>query len=124
MFDSVSAISKRTDPSMLLVGGVISSIAASICCIGPMLLLAIGISGSWMSRLMVLESHFLALASMSLALIGTAGWKLVNPRPCDAGDVEGGLKPPESKSLLPFILALCLALILLTSEYWIVSLAA
>jgi hypothetical protein len=84
-----------------------------------MLLLAIGISGSWMSRLMVL-----ALASMSLALIGAAGWMLVNPRPCEAGDVEGGLKPPESKSLLPFILALCLALILLTSEYWIVLLAA
>ena len=76
---------------------------------------------------MAFESYFLALASMSLALIGTAGWKLVNPRPCDAGDagdVEGGLKPPESKSLLPFILALCLALILLTSEYWIVLLAA
>ena len=38
-----------------LFGGVLASVTASICCIGPFALLATGISGAWMSRVMVVE---------------------------------------------------------------------
>lgn len=124
MNDSVPAARNRIGPAPLLVGGVLSSAAASICCIGPLLLLATGISGAWMSRLMVLEPYFPILATVSLAFIGTAGWKLLQPRSCDASGAQGDLTLPESKPLVLFTLALSLAVILLTSEYWIVLLAA
>lgn len=38
-----------------LVAGVMSAIAASVCCVGPLLLLALGIGGAWIGNLTALE---------------------------------------------------------------------
>lgn len=72
---------------------------------------------------MVLEPYYPILATVSLAFIGAAGWKLLQPRPCDARSDQAALALPETKPLVLFTLALSLAVILLTSEYWIIFLA-
>jgi len=38
-----------------LIGGVIAAIAASLCCIGPLVLVMLGIGGAWVSKLSVME---------------------------------------------------------------------
>ena len=38
-----------------LFGGVIAAIATSLCCIGPLVLVMLGVSGAWVANLAVLE---------------------------------------------------------------------
>ncbi len=123
MSDSSHASHRSIGSAPLLVGGVLTSVAASVCCIGPLLLLATGISGAWMSRLMVLEPYYPILAIVSLAFIGAAGWKLLQPGACAIENGQAALALPATKSLVVFAMASSLAVILLTSEYWIVLLA-
>ena len=124
MSESSNSRQPRVRANHLLFGGVLTSAAASVCCLGPFFLLATGISGAWMSRLMVLESYFPILAAISLAFITAAGWQLTRPRACtsEAGQQEA-LSLPATGPLLAFTLALVATLALLSSEYWIVWVA-
>ena len=38
-----------------LIGGVVAAITASLCCIGPLVLVMLGIGGSWIANLSALE---------------------------------------------------------------------
>ncbi len=52
-----------------LIGGVIAAIAASLCCVGPLVLVMLGIGGAWVSNLAVLEPfrpYFLGAAIIAL----------------------------------------------------------
>ncbi|GAB4532566.1 MAG: mercuric ion transporter MerT [Parvularculaceae bacterium] len=52
-------------------GGVIGAIVASSCCIAPLALVTLGVSGAWIGSLTALEPHkpiFIAVASIFLGL--------------------------------------------------------
>ena len=54
-----------------LAGGALASIGASACCVGPLLLLSLGIGGAWIGKLTALEPYrpvFIVLALMFLWL--------------------------------------------------------
>lgn len=54
-----------------LFAGGIAALLASACCLGPLLLLALGFSGAWIGNLAALEPYrpvFLAVAVAALAL--------------------------------------------------------
>ncbi|ANC83700.1 MULTISPECIES: mercuric ion transporter MerT [Pseudomonas] len=40
-----------------LVAGVLAAILASTCCLGPLVLIAVGFSGAWIGNLTVLEPY-------------------------------------------------------------------
>ena len=40
-----------------LIGGAIAAIAASACCLGPLILVSLGIGGAWVSNLTMLEPY-------------------------------------------------------------------
>ena len=55
-----------------LIGGALAAIVASVCCLGPLLLVSVGISGAWISNLTAFEPYRpyaigVALLSMVLA---------------------------------------------------------
>jgi mercuric ion transport protein len=53
-----------------LVAGILAAFGASACCVGPLVLLALGISGAWISSLTALEPYrpiFIALTLLFLA---------------------------------------------------------
>lgn len=55
---------------MLMVGGV-AALLASTCCLGPLVLLMLGISGAWIANLTALEPYrpiFIAVAGIALML--------------------------------------------------------
>jgi mercuric ion transport protein len=61
----------------LFVGGV-AAMLASTCCIGPLVLLAVGFSGAWIAGLTALEPcrpAFIALALVALFVAGRAIWR-------------------------------------------------
>jgi mercuric ion transport protein len=53
-----------------LVVGILAAIGASVCCVGPLVLLALGVSGAWISSLTALEPYrpiFIGLTLLFLA---------------------------------------------------------
>jgi mercuric ion transport protein len=55
-----------------LWAGVLAAIVGSLCCVAPLLLLTLGISGAWISRLTALEPYRPIFIGVMLAFIGLA----------------------------------------------------
>lgn len=55
-----------------LIGGVIAAITASLCCVGPLVLLALGVSGAWISQLTALEPVRPLFIGITLVFFGIA----------------------------------------------------
>ena len=74
-------------PGWFGVGAVIAAIGASACCIGPLVLLSLGIGGAWMSTLTSMEAIRPFFLIATLVFIGLAFRKLyLAPETCETGD--------------------------------------
>ncbi len=65
--------SEETGSGALLVGGL-AAILASTCCLGPLVLVALGLSGAWIGNLTLLEPYrpfFIAGALVALFFAGS-----------------------------------------------------
>ncbi len=67
----------RSGPALALAG--LAALLASSCCVLPLVLVLLGISGSWISRLRVLEPYSNALILLSLAALALAAWQIYRP---------------------------------------------
>jgi mercuric ion transport protein len=68
---SENTLSKGT-----LFAGIIAGITASACCLGPLVLLMLGISGSWISNLTAMEPYRPIFIGITLLFLGLAFRKL------------------------------------------------
>lgn len=73
---------------LTLLAGASSAIAASLCCLGPLILFSLGIGSSWATSLSVLEPYRPALMSLSLLFLMLA-FRKVHARPdtCAQGTI-------------------------------------
>jgi mercuric ion transport protein len=70
-----------------LWAGVLAAIVGSLCCVAPLLLLTLGISGAWISRLTALEPYRPIFIGVMLAFIGLAFRRLyIVPARCAPGE--------------------------------------
>jgi mercuric ion transport protein len=63
------SLDKNHTKSLFTVAGIAAAIGASACCILPLVLFALGISGAWIGSLVALEPYkpyFIAAAILSL----------------------------------------------------------
>lgn len=68
----------------LLLAGMLAAIGASACCVIPLILLALGIGGSWLSSLSVLEPYRPLFIGATLLLLTIAFHRIyLTPRACD-----------------------------------------
>lgn len=54
-----------------LIGGALAAIAASTCCLGPLIMVSLGIGGAWISNLTLLEPFrplFIGIALLCMVL--------------------------------------------------------
>lgn len=66
-----------------LFASIIAGIAASTCCLGPLVLLTLGVSGSWIGNLSAMEPLRPYLMVLTLVLLGLAFRKLyLVPQSC------------------------------------------
>lgn len=73
-----------------LIGGVIAAVAASLCCIGPLVLVMLGVGGAWVGNLAILEPFrpwFLGAAIIALFF----AWKKIYRTPTAAACTPGSL---------------------------------
>ena len=67
-----------------ITAGVLSAIGASACCAGPLILVALGLGGAWVSGLRALEPFYPGFIAFAIGAFGFAFWRLyVVPRRCD-----------------------------------------
>ena len=88
---------KQSNPqrgSGFLFAGILSAIGASICCVGPLMLLALGVSGAWIGSLTALEPYRPILIGLTLLFLGFAFHRLYLARP--ACSPESGCANPRT----------------------------
>ena len=66
-----------------LIAGGLAAIGASVCCVGPLVLLALGIGGAWVGNLTAMEPYRPLLIGLTLLFLGLAFRKLyMAPQVC------------------------------------------
>jgi mercuric ion transport protein len=85
--ESVRSGSESTSSGALTVGAV-AAILASTCCLGPLLLVALGLSGAWIGNLTLLEPYRPFFIASALLALFFAGRKIFRPSSaCQPGEV-------------------------------------
>lgn len=77
----------RSGRGALLTGGL-AAILASTCCLGPLVLITLGVSGAWISNLTLLEPYrpiFIGAAVVALFFAYRRIWRA--PAGCEPGQV-------------------------------------
>lgn len=85
--DRVSEDGGRRGARLVVAGGVLGAIGASSCCIIPLILFSLGISGAWVGNLTALEPYKPIFIAVTLGFLGY-GYRLVyrKPKTCAPGD--------------------------------------
>lgn len=69
-----------------LVAGALAAIGASVCCVGPLVLLTMGIGGAWIASLTAWEPVRPWLIAATLVFVGLAFRRLyLQPEVCEPG---------------------------------------
>ena len=106
-------------PGWFAAGGIVGALLASSCCIVPLVLLLLGVSGAWIGNLTALEPFKPYFAALALAFIGLGFWQTYfRVRANCAGDSYCA----RPRSSLPIKTALWIATVLvllaLTTDWW------
>lgn len=102
-----------------LIGGVLAAVGASLCCVGPFILLTLGIGGAWIGNLTLLEPYRPVFIVIVMLLFGWVGWQINRPvEACVPGTVCAVPQTQKRRRVIFWIMAI-IALVLVTSSYWI-----
>ena len=79
----------RYAQALLTVGGVLAALAASSCCIAPLVLFTLGVSGAWIANLTQLAPYQPLFIAATAGCLGTGCWLVNRARKvaCTNGEV-------------------------------------
>ncbi len=101
-----------------LAAGLTTGLAASVCCLGPLLLLTLGISGSWISTLSALAPYRPLFIALTLLFLGLAFRKLYLVPPHCAVDTPCAQPARQRKQRLLFWLVAVIVLAMVTFPWY------
>ncbi|MFC6488852.1 mercuric transporter MerT family protein [Nitratireductor sp. GCM10026969] len=118
ILDAPTQLSDRKR-SWFAAGGVIGAVLASTCCIAPLVLLTLGVSGAWISNLAALELYQPIFTGVALVSIGL-GFRQVYFQAKPACKDDSCCARPESALITKSALWLSTALVILalTTNWW------
>lgn len=89
-----------------LIASVVAAIGASVCCVGPLILLALGIGGTWVGNLTAMEPYRPIFMSLMLLFLGLAFRKLyLVPQVCAPGTPCADPRTLKRQQLIFWIIA-------------------
>lgn len=92
-----------------ILAGMGAALGASACCVGPLVLVALGLGGAWASGLRALEPLYPVFLVLALGAFGFAFWRLyVAPRLC-APEAACAAAPVLRRQRIAFWVALVVA---------------
>lgn len=99
-----------------LVGAITAAVGASVCCLGPLLLMALGIGGAWVGSLTAMERYRPYWMAATLVFLGMAFFRVYR-RPkevaCATGNACSSDGGRRSNIILWVVTALVLGLLAL-----------
>lgn len=112
-------MSLKRSPLWALMAGTVAAFGASVCCAGPLVLLMLGVSGSWISSLTafdVVRPYFIVVV---VAFFLWAGWQLYRPiASCPEGSVCAIPRYRRLYRILFWVLV-GIAGVLVSSPWWL-----
>lgn len=111
----------RARRTLLAVGGILGAVLASACCLLPLALVTLGVSGAWIGSLTVLDPFKPYIAVLTLGLIGGGFWHVYFRKPVAVVcGPDGYCARPESTVITQAVLwiATVLVLLALTIGWW------
>ena len=101
---------ERTGSGALFVGGL-AAILASTCCLGPLLLVSLGLSGAWIGTLTALEPYRPLFIGGALIALFFAGRRIFRPaKRCEPGEVCAA---PRTRRIYKIVFGLVSVLVLI-----------
>ena len=79
-----STQARSTVPAIM--AALLAAIAASVCCLVPLILVLLGVSGAWLSTLTALEPWRPLFSIVALGALVAAAWNLYGPTARCRGD--------------------------------------
>jgi mercuric ion transport protein len=61
---------------LLATGGLVGAVLASSCCIGPLLLLSVGVSGAWIGNLTALAPYQPLFIAITVVFLAAGFWRV------------------------------------------------
>ena len=100
-------------------GSVIGAVLASSCCIVPLVLVTLGVSGAWIGSLSALEPYKPWFAAVTMLFLGIGFWQ-VYWRPQQECEEDSYCASPKSDRVVRIALwsATLLVALALTINYW------
>jgi mercuric ion transport protein len=112
--DTVKSASDRTGSGALLVGGL-AAILASTCCLGPLVLVALSLSGAWIGNLTLFEPYRPFFIAGALVALFIAGRHIFRPaKACEPGEV---CAVPRTRRVYKILFGIVSALVLIALVY-------
>jgi len=117
MTEAASTTTTKTN-NRSMIAAVIAAIGASLCCVGPLVLLALGIGGTWISSLAALEPYRPIFIGITLVFLFLAFRKLyLVPRQCAPEDACAVPSTLRNQRIIFWIVTVLL-IALLTFPYY------
>ncbi len=100
----------RTGSGALFVGGL-AAILASTCCLGPLVLVALGLSGAWIGNLTRLEPYRPFFIGAALVALFFAGRRIFRPvQACEPGEL---CAVPRTRQIYKIVFGIVCVLVLI-----------
>ena len=102
------------DSTWLGIGAMLAAIGASVCCVLPLLLLSLGITGAWISSLASMSPIRPFFIILTLVFIGLGFRKLyLIPDDCDEGQLCSTSEVKQKQRIIFWIGSVFILLLLL-----------
>ena len=82
---SLNGETSNGSDSLFAAGGLLAALGASSCCILPLVLFSLGVSGAWIGNLTALAPYQPIFVIAALALIGFGFWRVYPATACADG---------------------------------------
>jgi mercuric ion transport protein len=93
----VGGAGTRHAQTLLTAGGVLGALAASSCCIAPVVLFALGISGAWIANLTQLAPYQPLFIAATAGCLGGGYWLVYRARNVACTDRDACARPLPSR---------------------------
>ncbi len=125
MNDDVRTASTQRRQRLMAAGGLLGALAASSCCILPLVLFGLGVSGAWIgnfTRLAPYQPYFIAV---TIGCLGYGYWLVYRSTKLDCADGDACARPLPSRLVKAgLVLASLLAVAALGFDFvapWLLS---
>ena len=105
--------------NLAATGGLVGGILAASCCVLPLVLVSLGVTGTWIGSLTALEPYKPWFITVAVVMIGYGFWHVYfrTPEPCEDGSMCARPEPTRVTKLALWLGGI-MVIASATIDYW------